>query len=241
VQEEKRLKLFALDTATEIGGVALLEGSLLRGEARIRVDKTHASQLWKTIYDLLAQTGWTLADIDGWAVTIGPGSFTGLRIGLATIKGLALATRKPVIGISTLDVLAGTFPYSPHLICPTIDARKKEVFCAFYRSNSQGKVEQVGEPRNIKPGILAEEINEPVLLVGSGARLYADLFREKLGDLALIPEAHLHLLSPYAVGLMAFERFQLGVKPSLEEIRPLYIRPSDAELGIKGLKPSLTP
>jgi tRNA threonylcarbamoyladenosine biosynthesis protein TsaB len=208
-----------------------LEGSVLRGEARIRVDKTHAAQLWKTIYDLLEQTGWSLTDIDLWAVTIGPGSFTGLRIGLATIKGLALATRKPVIGISTLDVLANSFPYFPHLICPTIDARKKEVFCAFYRSNSQGKVEQVGGPRNIKPQILIKEINEPVLLVGSGARLYADLFREKLGPFALIPEAHLHLLSPLAVGLSALERFQQGDLPSLEDIRPLYIRPSDAELG----------
>jgi tRNA threonylcarbamoyladenosine biosynthesis protein TsaB len=225
------MKILALDTATEIGGVALLEGEVLRGQVQILVNKTHASQLWKSIFFLLEEAGWTIEDIELWAVTIGPGSFTGLRIGLATIKGLGLATGKPVIGLSTLEVLARSFPYFPQLICPTIDARKKEVFCAFYRSNPQGKVEQVREPRNIKPPILTGEIKEPVLLVGTGALLYADFFREKLGPLALVPEAHLHTLSPQAVGLLALERYQKGYRPSLEEIRPLYIRPSDAELG----------
>jgi tRNA threonylcarbamoyladenosine biosynthesis protein TsaB len=223
------LKILALDTATEVGGVALLDGEVLRAQAQLRVHKTHANQLWKIIFFLLEQAEWGLPDIDLWAVTIGPGSFTGLRIGIATVKGLALATEKPIVGISTLEILAFSFLHCPHLICPTIDARKKEVFCATFRSVPPGEIKLVGEPKNIKPQALVQEIKEPVLLVGNGARLYQDFFKDSLGSLALFPEAYLHLITPMALGLLAGQRFQQGLRASLEEIRPLYIRPSDAE------------
>jgi tRNA threonylcarbamoyladenosine biosynthesis protein TsaB len=221
-----------LDTATEMGGVALLEDNVLQAQAQIRVIKTHAGQIWETIAFLLDQAGWELRDIDLWAVTVGPGSFTGLRIGLATIKGLALATEKPMIGLSTLEVLASSFAYSPHLICPVVDARKKEVFAAFFRPAGDGKVTMSGSPRNIKPMILVKEIKEPVLLVGNGACQYAALFKDGLGPWALFPEPHLHLLSPFSLGVMAWTRFQQGARSAPEEISPLYIRPSDAELKI---------
>lgn len=223
------MKILTLDTATETEGVALLEGDVLQGQAQIRVSKTHASQLWKTIFFLLAQAEWELNEIDLWAVTVGPGSFTGLRIGLATIKGLAFATQKPIVGISTLEALAFSFSYCPYLICPVIDARKKEVFCAYFRSDSHGEIHWAGEPRNIKPQALAQEIKEPVLLVGNGARLYQAFFKESLGALALFPDSHLHLISPVVLGTLARSRMQQGRQSSPEEIRPFYIRPSDAE------------
>ncbi|MBI4768081.1 MAG: tRNA (adenosine(37)-N6)-threonylcarbamoyltransferase complex dimerization subunit type 1 TsaB [Deltaproteobacteria bacterium] len=224
------LKILALDTSTETGGVALLEGDVLRTQVQIRVAKTHASQLWATIFFLLEQTGWGLEDIDLWAVTVGPGSFTGLRIGLATIKRLAFATQKTVVGVSTLEALAFSFSYSPYLICALIDARQKEVFCGFFKSTPAGKVEKKGEPRHIKPLQLTEEIDEPVLLVGNGAMLYQDLLKEKLGPQAIFPSPHLHLISPFVIGLLAGSRFQPDYPSTLDEIRPLYIRPSDAEL-----------
>jgi tRNA threonylcarbamoyladenosine biosynthesis protein TsaB len=223
------LKILALDTSTETGGVGLLEGEMLRAQAQIRVAKTHANQLWKTIFFLLEQAGWELHDIDLWAVTIGPGSFTGLRIGMATIKGLSLATGKPVVGISSLEALASSFPYCPYLICPLIDARKKEVFCGFFKSNSDGNVEPIGEARHIKPQNLVQEFTEPVLLVGNGAELYRDFLKEKLGPKALFPQPHLHLISPTVLGILAQSRFQPDRPFSPDEIRPLYIRPSDAE------------
>lgn len=210
--------------------MALLEGEVLQAQAQVRVARTHASQLWKTIFFLLAQAEWGIQDIDLWAVTVGPGSFTGLRIGIATVKGLAFATQKPVAGISTLEALAFPFAHCPFLICPIIDARKKEVFCAYFRANSDGKVILSGEPRNIKPQALVEEITEPTLLVGNGAKLYQGFFKEGLGPKALFPEAHLHLISPTVLGTLAWSRLQQGRESSAEEIRPLYIRPSDAEL-----------
>jgi len=225
-----KLKTLILDTSTETGGVGLLEGEMLRAQAQIRVAKTHAGQLWKIIFFLLEQAGWELHDIDLWVVTIGPGSFTGLRIGMATIKGLALATGKPAIGISSLEALASSLSYCPYLICPLIDARKKEVFCAFFKSNSNGVVEMIGEARHIKPQTLVQELTEPVLLVGNGAELYRDFFKENLGPKALFPEPHLHLISPMILGILAQSRFQPDLPFPLDAIRPLYIRPSDAEL-----------
>jgi tRNA threonylcarbamoyladenosine biosynthesis protein TsaB len=222
------MRILALDTSTETGGVALLEGDVLRTQVQIRVAKTHANQLWTTIFFLLEQTGWGLEDIDLWAVTVGPGSFTGLRIGIATVKGLALATRKPVMGISTLEALALSFPFFPFLICSMIDARQKEVFCGFFKSTPEGKIEKKGEPRHIKPLQLIEEIDEPVLLVGNGAMLYQDLLKEKLGPKAIFPSPHLHLISPFVLGLLAGSRFHPDYPSSPDEIRPLYIRPSDA-------------
>lgn len=224
------MKILALDTSTETGGMALLEGDVLRAQFQIRVAKTHANQLWAAIFFLLEQTSWELEDIDLWVVTVGPGSFTGLRIGIATVKGLALATRKPVMGISTLEALAFSFPFFPFLICSLIDARQKELFCGFFKSTPAGKMEKIGEPRHIKPLKLTEEIDEPVLLVGNGALLYKDLLQENLGPKAIFPPPHLHLISPFVLGHLAGSRFQPDRPSSLEELRPLYIRPSDAEL-----------
>ncbi len=227
------MKILALDTATETGGVALLEGEIVQAQAQVRVAKTHASQLWKIILFLLEQAGWGLHDVELWVVTVGPGSFTGLRIGMATIKGLAFATHRPVIGISTLEVLASPFAFCPYLICPVVDARKKEVFYAYFRTGPAGEVIPVGEPRNNKPQNLIQEIGEPVILVGNGANLYRELFKEALGSKALFPESHHHLISPAVLGAIAWSRFRQGFQSTPEELGPLYIRPSDAELKLK--------
>ncbi len=226
------LKILTLDTATETAGVALLEGEVVQAQAQVRVAKTHANQLWKILLFLLEQAGWGLHDVDLWAVTVGPGIFTGLRNGIATVKGLAFATQKPVAGISTLEALASSFAFCPYLICPIIDARKKEVFCAYFRTDSEGKIIPAGEPRNTKPQNLVQEIKEPVLLVGNGARLYQGFFKEALGSKALFPETHLHLISPTVLGALARSRFQQGFQSTAEELRPLYIRPSDAKLRV---------
>jgi tRNA threonylcarbamoyladenosine biosynthesis protein TsaB len=229
---KSKLKILALDTSTETGGVGLLEGDVLMAQAQIRVSQTHAVGLWKTLNFLLEEVGWDLTEVKLFGVTIGPGSFTGLRIGLATIKGLALAGGRPVVGLSTLEALAHNFPYCPNLICSMIDARKKEIFCAFYRNDPEKGVIRMGEPRHIKPMNLLSEIQEPVLLAGNGAILYRDLLLEKLGSKALFPEPHLHLISPSVLGTLSRRRFLSQGAPPLQDIRPLYVRPSDAEIKI---------
>ena len=224
------MKILALDTATETGGVALLEDELLLAQCQFRTVKTHTHLLWKAILFLLEQTDCKITDVDLWAVTVGPGSFTGLRIGLATVKGLAFATGKPVVGLSTLEVLAAGLPCSPLMICPLIDARKKEVFYAFYRLDEEGKRVSLGQARNNKPQQVVEAIKEPVILVGNGALLYRDFFQEALGRMAVFPEVPFHTLSPFILGTLAYNRFKLQGPVPLADLRPYYIRPSDAEM-----------
>jgi tRNA threonylcarbamoyladenosine biosynthesis protein TsaB len=224
------MKILALDTATETGGVALLEDELLLGQCQFRTAKTHTHLLWKAILFLLEQTNSKITDLDLWAVTVGPGSFTGLRIGLATVKGLAFATGKPVVGLSTLEVLAAGLPYSPLMVCPLIDARKKEVFYAFYRLDKEGKRASLGQARNNKPQQVVEAIKEPVILVGNGALLYRDFFQQALGEGVFFPEPPFHIISPFILGHLAYQRFKLDGPAPLDDICPFYVRPSDAEL-----------
>ena len=182
------MRVLALDTATEIGAIALVEEDTLLAQTQLRVEKTHSQNLWRTIRFLLAETGWGLEQIDLWAVSSGPGSFTGVRIGLATVKGLAWVTQKPVVGVSTLEVLAWSVTPTPYLICPILDARRQEVYFAFYRSTPAGSVLRVREPGHLAPLALLPEIQEPTVFLGNGLRRYQEILKDHLGPRALVPE-----------------------------------------------------
>ena len=174
------MRVLALDTATEIGAIALVEGDTLLAQTQLRVEKTHSKNLWRAIRFLLAETGWGLEQIDLWAVSTGPGSFTGVRIGLATVKGLAWVTQKPVIGVSTLEVLALSVTPTPYLICPILDARRQEVYFAFYRYTSAGAVRMVREPGPFKaPGFGCRRSRNRPFSLDNGVRRYQEIFKDR--------------------------------------------------------------
>lgn len=223
------MRVLALDTATEIGSIALVEEDRLLAQTQLRVEKTHSQNLWRTIRFLLAETGWSLEQIDLWAVSTGPGSFTGVRIGLATVKGLAWVTQKPVIGVSTLEILAWSVTPTPYLICPILDARRHEVYFAFYRYTAAGSVLLVREPGHLRPLALAREINEPTVFLGNGVPRYQEILRDHLGPRALIPEVWSHPLSGYTLAAVAQKGFRQGERRSAAEVSPLYLRPADTE------------
>jgi tRNA threonylcarbamoyladenosine biosynthesis protein TsaB len=223
------MRVLALDTATEIGAIALVEEDRLLAQTQLRVEKTHSQNLWRTLCFLLAETGWGLEQIDLWAVSTGPGSFTGVRIGLATAKGLAWATQKPLIGVSTLEVLAWSVAPTPYLICPIVDARRQEVYFAFYRHTPAGSVLMVREPGHLTPLALVREIEEPAIFLGNGARRYQEILKNHLGPRALIPEVWSHPLSGFTLAAIAQKRFRRGEGQSAREVSPLYLRPAEAE------------
>ncbi|HSR10897.1 MAG TPA: tRNA (adenosine(37)-N6)-threonylcarbamoyltransferase complex dimerization subunit type 1 TsaB, partial [Thermodesulfobacteriota bacterium] len=140
--------VLALETATLAGSVALVDagdgetGRRIIGENTLSNPETHSARLMPGIDRLLKEASLTIRDIGGIAVSIGPGSFTGLRIGVATAKGLAYALGIPVAGVPTLDALAATRPFSPDPVCPVLDARKKEVYAALFRCNGAGGLEK---------------------------------------------------------------------------------------------------
>ncbi|MGD9134883.1 MAG: tRNA (adenosine(37)-N6)-threonylcarbamoyltransferase complex dimerization subunit type 1 TsaB, partial [Desulfobacterales bacterium] len=154
------MKILALDTATQSCSVAVTNDGFLSAELSIVKSQTHSKHLMELIHSVLEIAGFHPGDLDGLAVTIGPGSFTGLRIGISTVKGLAYALARPVVGISTLEALAWQCGQTSYLICPLIDARKGEVYGATYGFN-EGRLIQKTGPRAMVPEAVVEDIKSP--------------------------------------------------------------------------------
>jgi len=234
--------ILAIDTATPATSLAITRGTRREGvvlaSLGLSSNVTHSRRLLTSIDWLMAEVeiGWS--DIDAIGVSLGPGSFTGLRIGMATAKGLAMASGLKLIGVSTLDALAAKC-VTNRLICPVLDARKKEVYTAFYRVNDSGTVEKVSEIVALSPQDLALQVGEPVVMIGDGAVVYKELFKEMLGDKLEIVAAHLNEPSATSLGMLSGEHFINGVVLDIDTAVPLYVRSSDAELNLKKKKEAL--
>ena len=234
--------ILAIDTATPATSLALTRGTREAGEVLASLglssNVTHSRRLLTSIEWLMAEVdvGWT--DIDAIGVSLGPGSFTGLRIGMATAKGLAMASGLALIGVSTLDSLAAKC-VTRRLICSVLDARKKEVYAGFYRVDKEGSPTRVDEIVALSPQDLVSQINEPVLLIGDGAVVYRDLFQELLGEKVEFAPAHLNEPSATSLGMLSAEQFLAGALLDIDSAVPLYVRSSDAELNLKKKKEAL--
>ena len=231
-QSRPKPLLLALENSTLCGSVSLVSGSQCLAEFNLQSRLTHSKRLLGAIDNIMkcCQVGWD--DLDGIAVGLGPGSFTGLRICLATAKGLAMAAALPLLGVAGLDGLAAQLPHAGQLICALLDARKKEVYAAFYRSR-KGEAARISDYLAISPEKLVAEINEPVILVGDGADLYAEFFRERLGEKALFVAPQLFQTRASAIGLLAISRWRDKKFLDPHSAVPIYVRPSDAEIHFK--------
>ena len=224
------MKVLGIDTSTPCGSVGLIQDDWIISEYLLNVSITHSERLLGAIDLVLRESGCAIGDLDGWAISVGPGSFTGLRIGVSTVKGLAFATQKPVAGASTLDVLASQISPTPYLICPIIDARKREVYAAFYRYGAGGVLERQSKYEAVGPEELAGRIKERTIFVGDGVKAYGDLLRSCLPIWATFPTAPLHVPHGTAVARLGLERLRKGEHLDLTTFIPLYIRPSEAEM-----------
>jgi len=226
------IKILAVDSSSLTGSVSLCQGETLVAESLLNVRSTHSEKLLKQVDLLLVEAGWQLEDLDLLAVVTGPGSFTGLRIGIATIKGLAQVLNKPVVPISSLQAVAMNLPLSPTPICAFLDARKKEVYSQLFEWHHTAGPVAIGEPSVLPPEQLLKEITGKVALVGDGVVLYRDLIDEILADRALIPVATAHQLRAAHASWLSLQAWQGGLVQDTAEILPTYIRPSDAELNL---------
>lgn len=228
------MKVLALETATLAGSIAIvddIEG--LIGEVKVSVKIAHSERLMPSIEWLLKASGISIKEIDAFAVSIGPGSFTGLRIGLTTAKGFAFATGRPLVPVRTLDAFARTMPFCRHLLCPMLDARKNEVYAAFYRWDDEICTKLMPEA-SIRPDELLKDIAGPVVFTGEGARLYKDVISDILKTGAVFaPPSH---MSPSAstVAETAIELIKQGTSVDPVSLTPLYIRKSEAEVNWRG-------
>jgi tRNA threonylcarbamoyladenosine biosynthesis protein TsaB len=226
--------ILSFDTATRNCSIAVTVGDAFTGRtlASISFDSgvTHSRRLLSSIDWLLQSLDMSMSDVSAVAVGLGPGSFTGLRIGMATAKGLCHGAGIGLIGISSLDAIAASI-VSERLICVVMDARKKEVYTCFYRMRQNSTVHRCCEPTVLPPQKLAEQIEEPLTMAGDGLHVYSDIFAVVLGDRV---EMRLQNRWPDAaqIGYLASAAYQEGRFLGIDEAKPEYIRSSDAQLSL---------
>lgn len=222
------MPLLALDTATLVSSVALASKDRLLAELTLQIKKTHSERLVPNIEQLLAMAGCGRDGLEAVAVSIGPGSFTGLRIGLATAKALAYALKIPLIGVPTLAALAYGCPVPGALLAPTMDAQKGNIYFALYRWQD-GALAEIAPPSFQSAAAVAGQLaarGEPGLILGEAVELYPDIFRQ--AGLAL---ASPHIAMPRAasVAFLGASLMSAGIRHDPMSLEPLYIRRSEAE------------
>jgi tRNA threonylcarbamoyladenosine biosynthesis protein TsaB len=220
--------VLGIESASSQGGVAVVGRDGLIAEYVLNVEATYAERLLPAVDRVLHDARISLEEVEGFSVSLGPGSFTGLRIGLSTVKGLALATGKPVVGVPTLEAMAWSLPYCQYPICPMLDARKKEVYCALFEYRGS-LLTRMMEDAALSPHALVERITQPTLFIGDGWRVFGDFLQQALGALAIAPPPS-RGASPAAVADLGRRRLLQGEKDPIETLVPRYIRPSEAEL-----------
>ena len=235
--------ILAVETSTSAGSLALMdappngkdsgaEGKCL-AEHTLNLPGTHSEKLMPAIEYLLREASLSLGDIGGIALALGPGSFTALRIGVSTVKGLAYALRVPVVGVPTLDALAQNLGYASSLVCPVLDARKKEVYAALYRGKGGGRLEKISEDWVIAPEELCSRIQEEVIFLGNGIEVYGETFRKKLGPRVFFAPPELSLPRAVHVARLSLPQFNKGHTLNLFSFAPVYLRRSEAEIHLE--------
>ncbi len=222
------MKVLGIDTSTMLGGIALLDEQMLIAETRLNVKVSHSERLMSEVALCLERTGLTLHDIDVFALAIGPGSFTGLRVGVSTVKGLAYATGKPVTAVSTLEAFAWNAAFCRHPVCPLLDARKKEVYGAVYRWTDTGFEPLI--PEGAYPvRALVQKLDEPTLFLGEGAVLYRSDIVDAAGERAIFGTPEMMAPSPAHVAQLGLSNARNGIFIDPAHLVPSYCRRSEAE------------
>lgn len=221
------MNILAMDSSAKSASVAYLKDGMLAGQFYINSGLTHSTTLMPMTENLLNIAGLSLDDVDFFAVSCGPGSFTGLRIGIAAVKGMALAENKLCVAISTLEAIAYGFIKTDKLICSLVDARCKRFFCAFFRCKADGEVKRLTEDKALSYEEISDIINkdysdEKVILAGDGAEVAYDLIKENTSNAEIAP---LHFRFQQSVGVaMAAEKYiTLGKTVSSQQLVPAYL------------------
>jgi tRNA threonylcarbamoyladenosine biosynthesis protein TsaB len=224
----------AIDTATKTAGVALLRDETILVEYFFNLPVNHSETILPAVHQGLSLAGIGIDGVDLFALTVGPGSFTGLRIGSSTVKGLALATGKPVVGVSTLEALAYNAIEYTGVICPMLDARKGEIYAALYRANGDGLFDVVMEEKAATPGEFLHRIDGEALFLGDGLTEHAEQIREKLSGRARFAPSNRQAVRASSVALIGRIKLSRGERLDVVTFVPRYLRRSEAEVRHEG-------
>ncbi len=227
------MKILAVETTSPVLGAAIWEEGRILGEYSLHSTKTHSQNLLPVIDSLLGACGLSLADMDLFAVDVGPGSFTGVRIGIATVKGFAFASGTPVVGCNSLETLAMNLVSAEHaLLCPIVDARSGACYAALYRAK-QGELEELIPP-------CAEQIEsflehslsaypEPILFLGDGIFAYRAIVEQSRGSAAHFADGAAADFRAASLCALAQIKARRGAAADAEALTPIYLRKPQAQ------------
>lgn len=224
------MKILALDTSTMMATCAVLDENKLLGEYSLNQEETHSEKLVPMIKELLDSLNLNISDIDLYTVALGPGSFTGLRIGVATVKGFAHLFKKPVVGVSTLEALAYNLPYHK-VVVPMIDARRDRVYTGIY-TWVDGKIKTIMEPDVYDIHYLLDQLNEKydeVIVNGDGSLLHKDKIREKLNSKVKFATIGQNFCRAISIGELGLMKYQEGHEDDCFTLVPEYLKESQAQ------------
>lgn len=225
------MKILAFDSSGLVASVAVLEEEQMIAEYTVNYKKTHSQTLLPMLDEVAKMTELDLQEIDAIAVAAGPGSFTGLRIGSATAKGLGLALDKPLVSVPTLEGLAFNLCGFEDIICPMMDARRKQVYTGLY-TFADGKMQVLKEQIACPVEEILEECNaqgRKVVFLGDGVPVYRSVIEEKMTVPYTLAPAHMSRQRAGAVGMRAFDYIREKKTESAAEHAPVYLRKSQAE------------
>jgi tRNA threonylcarbamoyladenosine biosynthesis protein TsaB len=220
-----RMLFLALDTATEKGSLALAEDDRLLAEYSLDSPGTYLQRLLPGVEQLLQAAGRSLKELGAIAVSQGPGNFTGLRLGLATAKGLAWALDIPLVPVPTLEALAAQFPQQPQPTAVIMDAKREEVYLGLFRCPEEFP-QPLGEPQRLPVAALPPRLQPPLLLTGPGLNAYGDFLKKQLSpEIIWAPPERRH---PRAATIARLGRHRLrqGLTIAPPQLVPTYLRPA---------------
>lgn len=226
--KNSELRILALDSTADVSSVAVCEGEKLLSEITINTGNTHSQTLLPSVEMALKLADLSVDDVDLFTCSVGPGSFTGVRIGVATVKGLAFGKEKPCVPVSTLDALAYNLRGYNGIICPVMNARRMQVYNALFRCEN-GILTRLCDDRAISIAELEAELlahGEPIYLCGDGYDITVGGMKNV--KVEPVPERQ-RFQNGYSVAMVALKRYENGEFVSDAVLAPTYLRPSQAE------------
>lgn len=229
------MKILAIDTSGSNCSVAIIDDEKIISDFNLNTGTTHSQNLMPMLEQIQSFTNIELKDIDAIACCIGPGSFTGIRIGIATVKGIALSLNKPVVAVSSLDGLAYNIPYFDGTICSIIDAKNENVYSGIY---------SFGQMPSLKQGYISDSIftlienlknvDDKIFFIGDGSIAYHDKLKDAFGENAFFAPTHLNTQFATSIARAAISDAKLNKFISCDELTPLYLKKSQAERMLDG-------
>ncbi|MBF0518410.1 MAG: tRNA (adenosine(37)-N6)-threonylcarbamoyltransferase complex dimerization subunit type 1 TsaB [Nitrospirae bacterium] len=224
------MRVLSIDTSSSVGGVAVFDSDKgLMADMRVNLmpnKNTHSEKLMPAIDYILKESDTTLSAVDAYVAAAGPGSFTGLRVGINTVKGFALVSGKPVISISTFEGLALNFPFTKYPVCILLDARKEDIYGAVYSIGDSGSLDEIVACGVYKIGEICEKLaaEEKVIFTGDASVKYKKTLQQLTDNKALFAGIEHHSISPAALAAYGLKKLKAGAVSDAMTLKPLYLK-----------------